>query len=557
MIREFFRELSTRDRAFIFWVILGALFLSSVPYLFGVIAAGEHYAYLGLYPLGSADTNVYYSFIRQAMDGDIFIRNLHTGEPQNGTIFHPLWLLLGWASSLFQLSPILVFHLARLVVGAAFLLFFYFFLSRVFSDSRRRNIAFFLAAFSSGIGVFFSIGVSVWDPIQGMLLLPADQWITESNTFLTLMHSPLFLLSQLLLLVLLWCFLEEERIKNYFLVGGALFLLVLMHPYDLVTVGVVLPAFLVLRLLRDPTLTAEALRRSFRRLVLLALCSLPPLLAFFVGARNEIAIGGWTKQNVTTSPMLHSYILGYGLVLIFAVVGCAALRKTQSRAQLLVLTWTVVSLLLLYVPIQINRRMSNGLHLALVILAAAGVDLFWSWFRAHRPRRELARHISTALLGWILGFGFFFSTLTVIVKSIYWEASPSTSIYYLSKPVARGMDWLEAHESRSAVLLAHSYHGNILPARTGLRVFVGHGHQTIDWDEKRRLVTTWFFRTNADDEKKAQFLRENGITTIFFSDLENRIGAYDPSSKSYLTPIFRNSGVTIYRVLQDDENALP
>lgn len=549
MIRQFYKTLSTRNRTFVFWVVVCALFLSTVPYLFGAIRAGGEYTYLSLYPLGSADTNVYFSFIRQAMDGDVFIRNLHTSEPQQGTIFHPLWLVLGWVASLFRLSPVFVFHAARLVIGAAFLLFLYFFLSRVFDDERRRNIAFLLAAFSSGVGVFFSIGVSIWDPIQGMLLLPADQWITESNTFLTIMHSPLFVLSQLLLLFLFWSFLEEERYRSYFLVGGALFFLVLMHPYDLVTVGTVLPAFLVVRILRDPSFTPGALRRSFRRLVLLALFALAPVAAFFVGSRNESAIGGWTKQNITTSPMLHSYILGYGLVLLFAVAGFVALRKSRSRGQLLVLTWSVVSLLLLYVPIQINRRMSNGLHIVLVILAAVGVDYLWSWLQRHSPRRELVRHLFFAFLGWVLGFGFFFSTVTVIVKSVYWEADPKTSIFYIQSSLTQGMDWLKTHAPRAAVVLAHSYHGNIIPARTGLRVFVGHGHQTINWAQKRRLVTTWFFRTNNDDEKKAQFLEENGITHVFFSELEDRIGEYRPDEKLYLTPVFRNAGVTVYQVL--------
>lgn len=551
--KEFYRHLSARDRRLVFWVIVGALFLSSLPYIVGWIVAGRSYSYLGLYPLGSADTNVYFSFMKQAEQGKVFVENLHTGELQHGSIFHPLWLVLGWSAGLFRLPIPLVFHLARVILGAVFLLFLYFFLGSVFSDSRRRNIAFVLAAFASGIGVFFSINVPFWDTIQAFLLLPSDQWITESNTFLTLMHSPLFLLSQLLLLLLFWLVLHEERLRGAFMLGVVAFALGLVHPYDLVTVAALLPAFLAVRRIRDPMLTPRDAGRFLRRLAVIALFVTPAIIYFSVIGRVEPAIGGWMRQNVTISPMPHSYIFGYGLILAFAVAGFVALRKTRNRTQLFVLTWTVVGLLLLYIPVQINRRFTNGLHVPLVILAAVGVDLAWRGLSRIAARHELRRSALLSFAGWVVGIGIFFSTMTVVAKSIYWESNPALSIYHLPKTVTTAMDWLEPNTSDADVILAHSYDGNIIPARTGRRVYVGHGHQTVDWDRKRELVASWFFRTNGDDDAKAAFLRLERISVIFFSGTEDRLGEFDPAQKPYLRLVFRNAGASIYRVLAPQE----
>ena len=387
--KKFFLNLPRTDRKLLFFVILGAIFLTSLPYLFGIIRAGNQFSFLGLYPPGNADTNAYISSIKQVTQGRVFLENLFTSEAQQGSIFHPLWLLLGWAAGLFRMSALLIFHLARVVMGVLFLLFLYFFLGIVFPDSRRRNIAYVLAVFSSGLGIFFSMGLNLAYPTDALTLLaPSDQWITESNTFLTLMHSPLFLLSQLMLLVLFWLFLREGRIRNFFLVGGLFLLFVLMHPYDTVTVAVLLPSFVIMRILRDPHFSLTALRRAVRRLVILALCALPPLAMFLVAARTEPAIGGWLKQNITLSPPPQSYIIGYGLLLFFAVPGFLAMRKTRDPAMLFVLTWVVVSSILLYLPFQFNRRMSNGFEIPLAILAAVGIDILWRKLSLSFPRTE-------------------------------------------------------------------------------------------------------------------------------------------------------------------------
>ncbi len=545
---NFFRTLSIRERRIVFGVIVGAVLLTSVPYLFGMFRQGRDYRYLNTNPIASADTNVYFSFMKQAAQGDVFVRNLHTSEPQVGSIFHPLWLVLGWVSGLLSLSIPLVFHLARIVLAVVFLLVLYDLLCQLFDRSRRRMIAFVLLAFSSGIGTIFSLDVSLREPMQIMLLLPTDHWVSESNTFLTLFHSPLFVLSQLLIVVILRQFLYEERWRSFLLPAGLLFFLGLVHPYDLVTLGVLLPALLIVRLLRDSSFKRQDAQRYLKRLVFAGALAVPALIYFFAVTATQTAVGSWAKQNVTTSPPIHSYLIGYGFVFGFAVVGFVALWRTRHRAQLLVMTWAVVSALLLYMPIQINRRMSNGLHIPLAILAAVGIDLLWGWLARHLPeRRPMLRAGVFAAVGWVMGLGLFFSTVSIVLKSMYWSANPKTSIYYISTDQANAIDWLGTHAARNDVILSQSFIGNVIPARTGLRVFAGHGHQTIDWEKKIANVSGWFYKTD-DDPAKEMFLGKNGISYVFFSPIEDDLGDYKPETKPYLVRVYQNATTSVYRV---------
>ncbi|MBI4415039.1 MAG: hypothetical protein HY566_02255 [Candidatus Kerfeldbacteria bacterium] len=551
-IRKFYRSLDAHDRLILGIVLVAVIVLTNIPYVVGPATAGKDYRYLGLYPMGPADTNVYFSFMKQAAQGHVFIENLHTSEPQDGSIFHPLWLVLGWIAGLFRLSIPVVFHVARVVAGVFFLLVAYAFIGEAFNDRRRRIIALVLLAFASGVGTFFSIGISGSNPTQILLLWPADQWVTESNTFMTLMHSPLFILSQLLLLMIFWLNLRDDRRTPIWYLGTLVALLALLHPYDMVTVFAVLGIWELARAFSGGH-RLSALTSGVRRLFLLSLFAIPPLAYYYLVGKIEPAIGLWSKQNITLSPPVHNYILGYGLLLAFAIVGIVAVRRNNTTTFRFPIVWLLAGLVLLYVPVQINRRFTNGLHLPLVLLATTGIDLLWRWLESRFPNRELLRHAMLALAGWILGFGLFFSTITGIARAIYYEADPAQSLYHIRASAAAAMDWLEQNAPARSVVLSHSFTGNILPARTGLRVYLGHGHQTVNYGEKGWKVTKWFYWTNGDDGAKEEFLRVNNIRYVYYGPDEKGKGRFRPDEKEYLRLVFVRGDDRVYEVVSLSE----
>lgn len=546
---QFFRCLPSHERKWAFIIIGAAVVASSLPYIVGWILAGRDHYFMAVDP-GSADTNVYFSNIKQAEQGKVFAENLFTSEPQRGSLFHPLWLFLGWITGLFHLSIPFVYHIARALLGVAFLLVLYRIVAKLFSDTRGRLTALLLLAFSSGLGTFFP--VADWSNEAIMLLLPADQWVTESNTFLTLMHSPLFILSQLLIVVILWSLVRDRDAKNNpFWLGCAVFLLGIIHPYDLVIIAAVAAAHIIYRAVsRDSLLTAEALRRSVRRIAIAGLFAVPPIIYYYLAGKIEPVIGQWSKQNVTVSPMPHSYIIGYGVILAFAVAGFAMWRKTKDTGKLLILAWTVASILVLYLPIQINRRFSNGLHIPLAILAAAGLTLLWGWADKRFSSRQLLRHGVVAAIGWTIGITVFLCNAVIVAKALFAELRKDDNTVYATRSTVVAMDWLEKNAPRESVVMSGFLDGNLLPARTGLRVYVGHGHQTINWGQKVSFVTQKFFRTSYSNADRRKFLIDENIAYLLYGPDEQSLGDFLPQSAPYLSLVFSDDDVSVYRVVR-------
>lgn len=526
-----------------------AIVFSIIPNLVGVFRAGPDYVPLSLNALGPSDTNIYFSMMKQAAEGEVLLRNLHTSEPQFGSLFFPLWLVLGWIAALFSLSMPFVFHLARVVFGALFLFLLADTIRRSFVSHRLRVLAYALVVFGSGIGWVFAPTVDTKVDTNIFYLLPIDQWVSESNTMLTLLHSPLFILSQMLLFLFFRAWLFPYRHSG--LVSVALLaLLALVHPYDVVTALSVVAAWLLVRMVRDSTITRAEVKKGIGILALCFFLALLVYLQFQLISKTEFAIGAWAKQNITTSPPPHSYIIGFGGLLIFAIVGAVRMRRTTNPVFLFFFVWLVVSLLLLYLPVPapINRRWTNAIQIPMAFLAAYALDgILVRVFRLQL--RSMARHAVLSILAWSLGIVLGLGTLVAVVRGIYWQWTPETSpLFFLPKSMDRAMAWLDENADKNDIVLSYTYTGNIIPAKTGLRVYVGHGHQTIRWYEKRARVNDWFLRTNSDDAEKERFLKEEGITHLFYGPYERRLGSFQPDEKSYLVSVYQGGDVTIYRV---------
>ena len=125
-------------------------------------------------------------------------------------------------------------------------------------------------------------------------------------------------------------------------------------------------------------------RRCGRRL-LPALVTLPLSAYTFWVTQADPVLRGWTAQNLTPSPPVWDYVLGYGLILALAVPGAVVAARRRSDTDLLLLAWVGVTALLLYAPFALQRRFSLGLHVPLAILAAMGLfrmakrKRVWGW----------------------------------------------------------------------------------------------------------------------------------------------------------------------------------
>src|SRR2546428_5312103 len=170
------------------------MLITMMPYIYGYSLQGrqsDHAWYCG-FAYDIADSSVYHSWIRQASDGYFFQHNLFTTKPQSGKQFNIFFFFLGFLVRITSLPIPVIYHLARFLLGIAFLCAVWWLLGLLLAHQRARMAAFLITCFSSGLGWL----PPLWD--LPLLESSVDTWQPEAITFLALYFSPLFAVAMLL-----------------------------------------------------------------------------------------------------------------------------------------------------------------------------------------------------------------------------------------------------------------------------------------------------------------------------------------------------------------------
>ena len=238
-----------------------------------------------------------------------------------------------------------------------------------------------IVSLSGGLGIFY-IGRILF-PDNGLPLtetdllsktVSADLWLGEGFGFSSLRHSPLFILSQLALLLLCWWVAERAAKAKWWenlAVGLGVFLLTLVHPYDTVVLAIFIFIYGLVNWCN------KIGWKKWFKMVPLGVGALLAVIYFFYLKTIDSSFYGWSMQNITRTPFPLSLLAGYLLLIIPASYGCLlAWREKNSRLQWLVI-WLLVSALLIVVPSQVQRRFASGVYIPLAILAWYGWLCFW------------------------------------------------------------------------------------------------------------------------------------------------------------------------------------
>lgn len=538
----------------IFLLIAGlVIFFTTLPFLFSQIiqlSSGDYYTNIDFN--AGYDKTIYFSYIEQARQGHLFFKNLYTSEPQVARLFFPLWLVLGYLGKILNFNNILIFHLARIIMAFIFLYLLYLFLKKYFSDQVQRIVIFCFLIFSSGFGFIPFIALVLKNQLISDLFyekIGTDMWISESNTFLTIYHSALFILSQIIILIIFWYFLRNLDFFSYKKTAILFFLtlfLGIFHTYDIVIVDAVLGIFLILYFI----IRKKIIWPSVCDLFFVMLASVLSVTYFLIIFNQEIALKGWLEQNIITSPKLSNYIIGYGFISLFFLIGVIPVfRKRQDRFFLFILVWSLVQLILIYTPFKFETKLSNGWHLPLGIVA--GVGFFWliEKMKTIKITNQIINNKIIAIT--IINLIIFFSVAGTLLKICLNLAIAQAKVMpnYLTPNEYQAILWLKDNVKENEIILAEPTNGNIIPSLSGRVVFIGHGHQTINWD-KKSIYYQWFFKDNnsKNDQNKKDWLKNEGIDYVFFSKLEDDLGDFQPAEKDYLKLIYKNKEVKIFKV---------
>lgn len=556
-----------RTRSELRWALIFSLVvavITAVPYLLGYQLQGNDWRFTG-YVFGVEDGNSYTAKMLLGADGRWLFRTPYTPYPQNGVLAFLPYMLLGKLSA----PPgqheqlIALFQLFRVLGTVLYGMATYDFLAIYLSDTRLRRLGTALGMLGGGLGWLAFVGLGgLWKSswlgrvLPGMDL-PLEFYSPETFGFIMILGLPHLAVARALLLWGLRDYLLGAPTGAGWLrrtrPGWLWFLMGLMQPLTVISGWAVLGAHLVFVFVLD------RIRRGslaglpdlgwayFKRAVMIGLWSAPLVIYTFLSFRLDPFLRGWEQQNRIISPPLHHYLLAFGPLLVLAVRGIKVLFKGQVLSEggnrlpetvnqrvvgWLPLAWGFSFLPLAYAPYNLQRRLPDGIWIALLVLTLAGIE-----YRLGANARKWALR---ALVGFC-----FISTLLFGIGMVFGVIQPSLPLFRPAGEV-HGFEALAKQNDRDALVLAAYETSNALPAWVPMRVLVGLGPESLNLEDLRERITC-FYQEDCSPANRQALLDEFGVSYVWVGPAEKALGDWDPATMPELTLLYEAEGYQIFR----------
>ena len=383
------------------WVILlslGVVLSTTAPLVFHALRPVPGQVFTGNFE-AVYDQNTYLMWAEQVRQGHDLVYDLHTTEEHPPLFPGVPWLLVGLIARALGVPVIYPYHAFRLLFALAYLLLAWRLVCLALEAPRARVYAFVIIALGSGLGWL----TSIINAIAGRTVIFSSDWMPEMWGYHSMLLLPHFTLSLLLIAALLVILLKSYRAPSWGLAVAAAAvtgLLALVHPFDIVLLGPLLVGHFVVMLILRP----EDSRGVWTNLA--AAAGVIPSAGFlFWQMKTNPIFAAWAGQNQLPSPTPLVYLIGLGVVLVLTSDGLSTLlRQPQRRAaDWLWILWLPAAAIgaYSYPLIPFARRLVEGLHIPLALLAGIGVVHWWEpWLRRRWPALSEAwvRGLCLALL---------------------------------------------------------------------------------------------------------------------------------------------------------------
>ena len=541
-------------------VTLVMLLLLTLPYWLGYATARPGTFFTGIL-MNPEDAQTYFAKMLQGYDGQWRYRIVFTAEPHDPIFLGGFYLALGHLARLLDVSLPVVWHGAQAVGLVALLWTTYGFVAHFVRTPRARTAAYLLTIFGSGLGwLLFLSGTPYW-----LDSFPVDFKMPEARLFFTALTFPHIMFSTALLLAGFWLLLQAlhapgrgtgQRFLLAGLAGLANLVMSILHPLLIYLVVAVVSLYWL-------GLTLRARRILWLEGFLVATSLAVPALVYLYYAyelATNAVLRGWDSQRESTqSPPWPHYLVAYGPLLLPALLlpwQRWRQRVRWSNGELFLWLWVMAVALLVYAPLNSQRRFVQGVPVPLSILAAWGLQqVVWPWLStrpgfqrlAARPRYSpagLARFLTVVfLLFMALSNAYLWASITASA------AIPALQPDLLFRPLAeqQAANWLRQHTGREDVIFGEYETGNYVAAQAGNRVVIGHWAETVNFAQKEADVAR-FYQPATDDAWRRAFLQAQGVRYLWYGPREQALGSFDPATLPGLQPVYQAGDLTIYAV---------
>lgn len=532
-------------------VVLG---LSALPSLVAAVYGPPDLERLGTFWF-ARDFGQYQAAMREgARSPSWLIHNRFTAEPHAPALVYPFYVALGKLAAALGVDDLLLFSSAEWVGRVLLLGATYLFVSAFLRGVRERRLATLLIVGTLGLAgwlvplrlAFQRLGFEeLASGLPGLNVYP------EVSPFGAFLAAPPVMLGLALTLVAPPLYLRARRGDARWVaaLGAAVFALSALNPFNV--------PVLVSALLADAALSVHASRRASQRRIreprlqpLLAAgaaaLAAAPLTLYYVALFQLDPFWSGTygsAQNLMPSSAPWTLPIDLGLVLLAAPLAWTRVRSWEPAPRRLLLVWTAVTVIGMYLPVPYQRRLALGLQPALAVLAAAGLLAANAWMHAQAwgpLRRRLANYTATLAVA---------LTPVLVYAALIGSAASNqpAEVYVWSRAEADAARWLGARSGASDVVLAETRFANPLPGLIDGRVVMGHVVATRESARKEALVER-FYAADTTVAERSELLRETRATIVALGPRERALGAPSLADQPELELIYDREGVQWYRV---------
>ncbi|MBM3476943.1 MAG: hypothetical protein FJX75_27040 [Armatimonadetes bacterium] len=573
------RELSLA----ILWSLLIVL-ITSGPYIVGQLEANGRY-FSGLVSAVD-DGNAYLQWIRQASEGSWTFHNQYSAEESPGRWLNVYFLALGRTARWLHLRPPQVFSAARVLSGCLCLVALFMLASALSPSPAFRWTALLLVSLSSGFGWLVEMlgpGVIPYQPIDY-----SPRWLyqPEAITFVSILVNPLFAFSMALMCLSLLCALrcaDTGRLRWALAGGLCLMLLGNVHTYDLPVVHLTILVWLVIVV---ATKRLPLLRAALMYGIMLVMTLPSGLWQWHVMQTDPVYRA--RADTPTLSQPYIDYVLGHGVpwLLALVAVGWLAFAKSMERRRLAYLIpWAVIASVVIYLPVPWQRKMAEGLHFPICLLAAVTLAIALGDRLARGQLSAQARHVRLFALTAFVVLIAMPSNVMFYSDCLHHVRTNNADLGHVMMPPVylqpgeyAAMRELAAKGTDRDVVLSSSMMGNHIPALTPCRVVAGHwgesvyvlpvaggGWQRHPFESYAMPATLRFFSPTSTDVEKAATLLAFNVTYVFCGPVENTLYAARTSAPAegmadralsglpFLQKVYSQDGVSLFRVAPSTE----
>lgn len=501
---------------------------SSIPNWMGRSLQNEQVSFRGQY-FDNQDYAVDIAMMQAGIQGEWTYQMRFTTEEHKAVSMRTFYLTLGHVSRVLGLEPESAYGLFRWIFGYLALFSIYGLCRHYFKKKLLIWAAFLLAVFGSGLGWMQLLAGWQFGPIT-----PVDFWLIDAYILFSLSLFPHFSCTITLMVLGLLGLLKfvESRHMRYILFACAAGVLTQMvNPIAFVVVDAAIFFTVLSACLKDRT----HWKNSAFSVGLIALTQLPLLVYNLVILSRDPIWSQYTAQNITLSPSPLHYLMGFGLFWPMVVIGMVFAIKERKTEFIGLTGWLVSAFILAYLPTLIQRRFLLAVTIPLGIIGIFGLDKLIDWLGEKAIHRK-------PIIGMAIVLLVSFSSIYLIYGNMQvMKTLPDSAFYPASLDPA--FEWLAENADLTDFVLAAESTSQLVAQKSGLRVFAGHEMETIHYTDKLKQVAVWY-QANIPDTA----LAISGVKWVVYGPSE-KILAPDFVPGDNLTPVFSNSEVTIYAVI--------